>query len=275
MGRAARGSGTTGECTASYYGSWGSSFAALVANISAYQRRVATPPPPPAQPVTVQVTVSNFHLVSAMGSKCLGVEGGNTAPGSRIILWNCLVQPDQNFVFTQAGEIRTFAGSNMCVEDKGGLLRSMDGVDSWPCNGGQNQKWRFYNGQLLSVNGMCIDLRGGTQNWYIGNQDAILYQCNGQVNQHFVASVFVGNGTAFNSIQPGVQTSITAHSSNPTMLVGPSGGTLVASGAGNLVASGAGNLVASGAGNLVASGAGNIVVNGGQLVPVATGAQLQ
>jgi endo-1,4-beta-xylanase len=286
MGRAARGSGATGECNTALYGNWGSSFATLINNIRGYQQRIAAPAPQPSAPATVQVAISSFHIISAMGAKCLDVEGNNTAAGARIIAYNCQTsnfgpgsqfQVNQEFAFTPAGEIRTFVGGTvtMCMEDKGGLLRSMDSVDSWPCNGQQNQKWRFINGQIISVNGLCLNLRGGTQAWYIGNQDAILYACDAEPDEHFFAGVFAANGSAFNSIQPGNQATFTAHSPLPSLFVGHNGSAIVASGAGNIVSTNGSNIVASGAGNIVASGAGNIVVAGGQLVPVATSALFQ
>ena len=221
-----------------------------------------------------RVSVRSFHLISSMGSKCLGIEGGNRNPGARAILWNCLEQPDQLFVFTDNHEIRTFDGSNLCLESKGGGMRQMDQIDSWPCNGGANQKWRFSNGQLMSMNQMCVDLRGGDSRFYFGNQDAILYPCNGQNNQHFVAGVTVPRGSAYNSMNPGVKTPIAPHLSDPNIFISHNGSAIVASGGGNIVASGGGNIVASGGGNIVASGGGNIVASGGGnvIVPVASGA---
>jgi hypothetical protein len=211
--------------------------------------------------------VQSFHLISSLGSKCLGIEGGSRNPGSRAILWDCLAQPDQQFAFTPAGEIRTFAGSNLCLEVKGGLMHQMDQIDSWPCNGGGNQKWRFTNGQLLASNGMCLDLRGGAARFYLGNQDAILFPCNGQANQHFVAGVLMARGRSTTTINPGVQTAIRPLIPNPTIFIGHNGSAIVAAGAGNIVAAGAGNVVAAGAGNIVAAGAGNVIV------PAATSAR--
>ena len=234
---------------------------------------------PPMFAQQFRVTSPTVHIISAMGAKCLDIEGGNFSPGTRVILWDCGVgKQNQEFAFLPNGQIR--AGfSNMCLDDKGGMYRPMDQIVLWPC-ASSSSRWRFINGQLLSPNNMCVDLRGGQQRWYLGNQDAILYPCNGQANQHYVAGMEIRRGNA-GGFNPGQIGQIVPRTASSTLSFGASGviaaggGNVIAAGAGNIVASGAGNIVASGAGNIVASGAGNIVASGAGNVIVPVGNSFQ
>lgn len=211
------------------------------------------------------VNVTATHIVSALGAKCLDVENGSLNAGSRIVLWDCGVgKPNQLFQLLQNGQIRV-ANTALCIDEHGGLQQSMDQIALWPC-AQSSSRWRLTNGQFLSPNGrMCIDLRGGSQRWYMGNQDAILYQCNGQANQHFVLGMVLPPSRGTTGYAPGTLANIVPRSGSPTVRVTASG--IVAQGGGNLVNTNGSNIVAQGGGNIVAQGGGNVIV------PIANNAQ--
>jgi hypothetical protein len=264
IGRTVNGSGTSGECNAGLYGSWGS-FGALATNIKAYLARNAykpvtppvAPPPPPPSPQPTTLRIGSIHLVSGLGAKCLGVEGGNMSPKTRLILWNCLNQADQLFKFMPNGQIQAFSGNgNLCVDDNTGMGRDGDQIQTFPCSQ-SGSKWRMVGHQLVSQNNKCIDLRGGAHPMYVGNQDAILYTCNGQAQQQFYPGVStMGSG----GMSPGTMSPIQP---GPfTLMISQDGSGVIAQGAGNVIAQGAGNVIAQGAGNVIAAGAGNVIAQG-------------
>lgn len=199
----------------------------------------------------------NVTLVSQMGAKCLDVEGGHSARGTRIIGYACNGQANQQFHFNANGTI-TQAG--MCVDAAGGLGRDGDQIELWDCNGGANQKWRLANGQLIGMNNKCIDLKGAS-GWWFGNQPAILYSCNGQENQHWYKGVVVASNRV-RGITP-VQAGALKHL-NPVnasaSVIAAGGGNVIAAGGGNVIAPGGGNVIAAGGGNVIAAGGGNMIV---------------
>jgi hypothetical protein len=241
--------------------------------------------PPPSAPLPT-VTVRSFSLISAMGSRCLAVREGKTQPGTHLIVWPCLGTAEQNFSFMDDGTIRLFGGGNYCLDLAEGL-KSGAHPEVNTCNGGQTQKWRYTNGNLVAANGLCLDFWGGSlMNGPSGFIDAQISGCNNGANQRFVAGITLPYGKSVNTIPPDRQASITPHgipsiiSHNGSAVIAISagivasgGGNIVASGGGNIVASGGGNIVASGGGNIVASGGGNIVASGGGnvIVPFASG----
>ena len=236
-----------------------------------------TPPPTPAPPPSV--TISSFHLISALGSRCLAVRGANTNPGTKFIIWDCLDSYEQAFQFMDDGRIRAFGGaSNICLQEEKDLLGIYHPVTR-PCNS-QNaeQLFKFQNGRLTGNTGLCLDMWGGWATNFAGGQtDAQMATCNGGGNQSFVAGITLPRGNSINPIATGVQTPIAAHgigadivSHNGSAVVAAGAGNVVAAGAGNVVAAGAGNVVAAGAGNVVAAGAGNVIIPWSSGVVVST-----
>jgi hypothetical protein len=230
------------------------------------------PPPPPPTQQNAQMNVPAFHLISRMGSRCLGVPNGNRAQGTQLIQWDCLAQDDQMFKFLDNGQIAAFGGNGgLCLDDKGGMYKAGDPIVIWPC-ASSTSRWVFSNGRITPNTNpnMCIDLFGGWGGRYLmPNQTAQLWNCNGGDNQSWVAAVLMPKGNSVNPIPPATQTTITDHGvhgnilgHNGSAVITISAGNIVAAGAGNIVAAGAGNIVAAGAGNIVAAGAGNIVAAG-------------
>lgn len=251
------------ECSSVNYGGghW-SSFDDLVAKVQQYQAQLSTrryaPPPPPAfsgRPSQPSVS-STVTIVNAMGAKCLDAEGGRSARGVRLVGYPCSGNSNELYQFNANG---TITQNGLCVDAYSGLGRDGDQIQLWNCDGGPNQRWRLVNGELVGMNNRCIDLKGG-QAWWFGNQPAILWDCNGQVNQHWFRGVVVASNrvTGGVPVKPGALVQL--RPVNAAQLVGQGAGNVITAGAGNVITAGAGNVITAGAGNVITAGAGNVIV---------------
>jgi hypothetical protein len=72
--------------------------------------------------------------------KCLDVNGGATADGTKVQLWSCNGGNAQRWAAQSDGSLRN-TPSGKCLDVSGN--NSADGtvVHLWTCNGGANQKW--------------------------------------------------------------------------------------------------------------------------------------
>ena len=117
-------------------------------------------------------------LVSQLNSKCIDVPGGNTASGTRLVMWDCHGGSNQQFTRTGAGDLR-IAGK--CVDASGGRGWNGDHIVLWDCNGGANQRWtRQGDGTLRGINGRCIDIEGGSRD---NGARLVLWDCHQGPNQ--------------------------------------------------------------------------------------------
>ena len=269
-GRKINGAGTSGECNPALYGSWGTNFPQLIANVKTYQAKLAATPAAPAK-----LTLKTVNLVSAMGAKCLGFANGTHTPGTQAILWNCGTTADQTFVFTRAGEIRAFAGSsfsdayngkaigNLCLDVTGGIIAAGRVVMIWPCNGQPNQKWSLRQGQLNTATNynLCLAITGG----WVGFQVTQLAACNQQPSQRFRWGIAATPGRSTNPIPSGTQTTI-GTTINTAAVISNDGGSLISDAGGNIISQDGNGIVAQGGGNIVAQGGGNVVVPGGDTI---------
>lgn len=187
---------------------------------------------------------ANNLLVSGMGGKCLDVEGGQIRAGARVIGYQCHAGANQQFeYFRSNGEIRI---GGLCVDISGGRGNQGDKLILWQCSGQANQRWSASGNAIRGMNGLCLDLKGGSGHW-LGNQEAIVWSCNGQSNQtwyrgHLVAASRVQGATA---VQPGQRVDIRPIS-NINRIIASGGGNVIAPGGGNVIAPGGGNVIAPG-----------------------------
>jgi hypothetical protein len=163
---------------------------------------VGTPSSAGAQTRAVDVR-KNLVVTSGIGGKCLNVEGGKVANGTRIIGYPCSGGGNEQLWFNADGSVNH---SGKCLVVQGGQGRDGDQIVLWDCNGGANEKWRWDNGRLVGQNGKCLDLKGG--NWGnlpFVNQPVILYRCNGGENQTWRWGAVVPRRSVPNAtvIQPG------------------------------------------------------------------------
>jgi hypothetical protein len=77
------------------------------------------------------------------------------------------------------GVIKGYDGK--CVDDSGNSSSLRAKVDSWSCNKGSAQNWRYASGMLVH-NGLCLNDKG---NAGAGGQ-LILYTCNGSADELWV-----------------------------------------------------------------------------------------
>ncbi|TDB73799.1 RICIN domain-containing protein, partial [Micromonospora sp. KC723] len=121
-------------------------------------------------------------LVSSSSNRCLDVIGGRNTQGAAVGIHDCQGGQNQGWVFTGAGELRTF-NETACLDAPTNAAAGAAPV-IWPCNGGQNQKFRHNaDGSIVGgQTGLCLDVnQGATAN----GTRVILWHCNGQANQRW------------------------------------------------------------------------------------------
>ncbi len=91
--------------------------------------------------------------------KCLDVDDGKTADGTRVQIWTCDSGTDnQKWDVRSDGSVRAL-GKCLDVVDRGTANGS--GLQLWTCDGGDHQRWEFTTaGQLRHPSsGRCLDVR--------------------------------------------------------------------------------------------------------------------
>jgi hypothetical protein len=78
-----------------------------------------------------------------------------------------------------SGKIKGY--DSKCVDDSGNSSSSRAKVDSWSCNGGKAQTWRYAAGELIH-NGLCLNDKGNGGN----GGKLILYPCTGSDDELWV-----------------------------------------------------------------------------------------
>ncbi|MEM7588155.1 MAG: RICIN domain-containing protein [Acidobacteriota bacterium] len=129
------------------------------------------------------VPASAGTLVGLAG-KCLDVEGGSTANGTPVLLWECNEGNNQQWEFESSQsfyEVRGLAGR--CLQPSANASEAT--LEIGPC-GGLESRWQKSLGfpgafSLVHVStSLCMDVEeAGTAN----GTPIILYPCNGQANQ--------------------------------------------------------------------------------------------
>ncbi len=130
-------------------------------------------------------------LVGASSGRCLDVYGGQTAPGTKVEIWDCHGGTNQQWTPTAAGELRVYGGTQ-CLDAYNNQTSPGTKVELWTCNGGANQQWRLNaDGTITGVqSGLCLDVTGG--NVPAGNVNGTqieIWTCNGGANQQWALRV--------------------------------------------------------------------------------------
>ncbi len=115
--------------------------------------------------------------------RCLDIKDNSSANGQPLQIWDCNGQANQRFVFTSAGELRTFDGTK-CVQPKSGVASLQAPVVLADCNGQVAQQWRIGSGQTIThtSTAMCLDVKGRAT----ANLTPVqIYTCTGGTNQKF------------------------------------------------------------------------------------------
>jgi alpha-galactosidase len=134
---------------------------------------------------------STGELVGASSNRCLDVNGGQTANGTKVQIWDCGNGANQRWTPTAANELRVYGGT-LCLDAYDNQTAAGTKVELWSCNGGANQQWRLNpDGTVTGVqSGLCLDVTGG--NMPAGNVNGTqveLWTCNGGANQQWALRV--------------------------------------------------------------------------------------
>jgi endo-1,4-beta-xylanase len=119
--------------------------------------------------------------IKGVGSgRCLDVPGAGTTDGTQLQLWDCHSGINQQWTYTDAGELKVYG--NKCLDAAG--TGNGSNVQIYSCWGGDNQKWRLNSdGSIVGVqSGLCLDaVSGGTANGTLIQ----LYSCSNGNNQRW------------------------------------------------------------------------------------------
>ena len=74
------------------------------------------------------------------GTSCLDANARGTSPGTKVIIWSCNGQQNQQWTVHPDGTI-TGNQSGLCLDATGAGTANGTPLELWTCNGGSNQKW--------------------------------------------------------------------------------------------------------------------------------------
>ena len=114
-------------------------------------------------------------------AKCVDDNGLSSANGTKIQIWDCNGQANQQWTTQPNGTIQVYG---KCMDITGANYGNGTLIELWTCNGGGNQQWQAVNGQLVNpASGKCLDIpNSNTTN---GTQLEI-WTCNGGSNQQWL-----------------------------------------------------------------------------------------
>lgn len=123
-------------------------------------------------------TTGTGAVKSGIVGKCLDLNGGNTANGTKVELWSCNGGAAQSWTAPSGTSLQI---SGKCLDATGAGTANDTPLEVWDCNGGGNQVWQPYNGGYRNpASGRCLDdpaasTTDGTQ--------LELWDCNGTAQQ--------------------------------------------------------------------------------------------
>ncbi|CAL9408474.1 Endo-1,4-beta-xylanase A [Streptomyces sp. enrichment culture] len=119
--------------------------------------------------------------IKGVGSgRCLDVPNASTTDGTKLQLWDCHSNSNQQWTYTDAGELRVYGDKCLDAAGTGNGAK----VQIYSCWGADNQKWRLdSDGSIVGVqSGLCLDAVGaGTANGTLIQ----LYSCSNGSNQRW------------------------------------------------------------------------------------------
>ncbi|MEU9734298.1 ThuA domain-containing protein [Streptomyces sp. NPDC048002] len=101
--------------------------------------------------------------VKGVNGKCLDVDGGNTADGTKAQIWTCNNSTAQNWTLHPDNTVRALG---KCLDVSGGATTDGTRIQLWTCNNTGAQKWTPQpDGTLRNPqSAKCLDASGGTWN---------------------------------------------------------------------------------------------------------------
>ena len=120
------------------------------------------------------------RLLGVGANRCVDVDGGATAPGTAVLLWDCHTGANQQWTTTASSELRIFGDRCLDALDQGTANGTRVVIGS--CGGQANQKWTLNaDGSIRNVHsGLCLDAEGAAT---ANGTRLVLWTCNGQNNQ--------------------------------------------------------------------------------------------
>ncbi|MFF5175829.1 non-reducing end alpha-L-arabinofuranosidase family hydrolase [Micromonospora sp. NPDC000089] len=141
----------------------------------------AAAPTPTATPTTGPTPGGGAgRIVGVQSGRCVDVPNYTQTNGTRVQLYDCNGQSNQQWTYTAGRQLTVFGGKCLDANAKG--TANGTAIIIWDCNGQSNQQWNVNaNGTITGVqSGRCLDV------WGAGNGQQIqLYDCNGQANQQW------------------------------------------------------------------------------------------
>jgi cytochrome c len=118
--------------------------------------------------------------IAGVGGKCVDVNGGATADGTRIQLWTCTGGTNQQWTRVD----NTFRALGKCLTVAGSATTDGALVQLFTCNGSAGQTWTPQtNGSLVNPNsGKCLDANGASS---ADGTQLIIWTCHGGTNQRW------------------------------------------------------------------------------------------
>ncbi|MEV6262125.1 endo-1,4-beta-xylanase [Streptomyces sp. NPDC051784] len=123
---------------------------------------------------------SGGQLKGVGSGRCLDVPDSSTSNGTQVQLRDCNGNSNQQWAYTDAGELRVYGDKCLDAAGTGNGAK----VQIYTCWGGDNQKWRLNSdGSVAGVqSGLCLDAVGnGTAN----GTRIQLYSCSNGSNQRW------------------------------------------------------------------------------------------
>ncbi|SCE85892.1 Ricin-type beta-trefoil lectin domain-containing protein [Micromonospora haikouensis] len=78
----------------------------------------------------------------ALTTKCLDAYNAGTANGTRVVIWDCNGQANQQWTVNADGTIRG-AQSGLCVDASGAATANGTKIVLWTCGSADNQRWSW------------------------------------------------------------------------------------------------------------------------------------
>ncbi|GAA3786326.1 hypothetical protein GCM10022379_60920 [Micromonospora maritima] len=136
-------------------------------------------PTPTTTPTTPPPSNGANRILGNQSGRCIDVPNSSQTNGTRVQLYDCHGQTNQQWTYTANKQLTVYGGSR-CLDAAGSGNGAA--IQIYSCNGQTNQQWNVNsNGTITGVqSGRCLDV------WGTGNgQQVQLYDCNGQANQRF------------------------------------------------------------------------------------------
>lgn len=167
---------------------------------------VAGPSPVRRNVAPVNVTAA---IQSGPGAVCLDIPSGNTAPGVRPQLYQCIASnANQQFVWQVDGRVTPVSAASVCLSVVGQSGADGAAVDLEACTGASTQQWRLTgDGQIVNANGKCLDVPYGTRT---NGALVQIWTCGaGNANQQWSSRFATGTATTYVAALPRLFVDIT------------------------------------------------------------------